>query len=142
MISSIRKGIASALNEKFGEEYNVYFDEIEQGYENPCFFVYLVDWYSDELIMGREKVHTQFNVTFFPRNEEEPTEECYETIQKLKECLRMITLKDGDKHRGIDMDAKVVDGLVQFYVTYNFETIEREDGDSMESYEERIEHGN
>lgn len=142
MIKAIRYGITTALHAMFGDEYNIYIDKLEQGYENPCFFVSLVDWYSDELIMGREKVHTQFNVTFFPRNEDEPTDECYEMIPKLRECLRMIELENGDLHRGIDMDAKVADGLVQFYVTYNFETIEQQESDnSMESFTERVTHG-
>ena len=142
MINSIRDGINSALYAKFGDEYNIYLDDLEQGYENPCFFVYLIDWYSDELIMKREKVHTQFAITFFPRNEDEPTVECYEIIPKLRECLRMITLENGDIHRGIDMDAKVVDGRVQFYVTYNFEMIEQEADNSMQGYTERINNGN
>ena len=143
MIKDIRYGITSALHAMFGDEYNIYIDSLEQGYENPCFFVDLVDWYSDELIMGREKVHTQFNVTFFPRNEDEPTDECLEMIPKLKSCLRMIAIENGDLFRGTDMDAKIVDGLVQFYVTYNFETIEKQESDnSMESYAERVIHGN
>ena len=141
MIKEMRYGITSALYEKFGEKYNIYIDSIEQGYHNPCFFVSLVDWFSDPLLMGRERVHTQYNITFFPENEEEPTDECYEMIQRLKDCLRMITLENGDIFRGTDMDAKVVDGLLQFYVTYNFETIEREDGDYMESYTERTKYG-
>ena len=141
MIKAIRDGMKDALNAKFGDTYNVYYDDIEQGFENPCFFVSLVDWYSDPLIMGREKVHTQYNVTFYPQNEDEPTDECYEMIPKLRECLRMITLENGDIHRGIDMDAKVVDGMVQFYVTYNFETIEKESDNFMASYAERVNHG-
>ena len=141
MIKAIRNGIKDALNALFGDTHNVYYDGIEQGFENPCFFVSLVDWYSDPLIMGREKVHTQYNVTFYPQNEDEPTDECYEMIPKLRECLRMITLENGDIHRGIDMDAKVADGLLQFYVTYNFETIEKDSGNLMESYAERVNHG-
>ena len=141
MIKEIRTGISDALNAKFGDTYNVYYDSIEQGFENPCFFVSLVDWYSDPLIMGREKVHTQFNVTFYPQNEDEPTDECYEMIPNLKECLRMITLENGDMLRGIDMDAKVADGLLQFYVTYNFETLEQTSGTAIEGYTERVNHG-
>lgn len=141
MIKAIRYGIASTMYEKFGEKYNIYIDKIEQGYQNPCFFVSLVDWYSEPMLMGREKVHTQYNITFFPENEEEPTDECYEMIRNLKDCLRIITLENGDKFRGIDMDAKVVDGLLQFYVTYNFETIENESGDYMQSYTERTRYG-
>ena len=141
MIKAIRYGITSALYKLFGDEYNIYIDSVEQGYKNPCFFVSLVDWYSDSLIMGREKVHTQYNITFFPENEDEPTDECYEMIPKLKQCLRMIVTENGDIFRGIDMDAKVADGLLQFYVTYNFETIEKESDDFMESYTERTRYG-
>ena len=141
MIKEIRYGITNALYKMFGDYYNIYIDNVEQGYKNPCFFVSLVDWYSDPMIMGREKVHTQYNITFFPEHEDEPTDECYEMIQKLKQCLRMIETENGDIFRGIDMDAKVVDGLLQFYVTYNFETIESENGNYMESYTERTKYG-
>lgn len=142
MIKEIRNGITNALYEVFGDVYNIYLDSIEQGFENPCFFVSLVDWYSDPLIMGREKWHTQYNITFYPENEDEPTDECYEMIPKLRECLRMITLENGDVYRGIDMDAKVADGLLQFYVTYNFETIGTDSGDKMRSYTEGVYYGN
>lgn len=137
MIKEVRYGIKDALYEKFGENYNIYIDKLEQGFENPCFFVSLVEWYTDELIMGRWKVHTQFNITFFPKNEDEPTDECLDAIQKIKECLHIIKLEDGTKIRGTDIEAKVIDGIVQFYVTYDFETIADISGTAMESFTER-----
>ena len=142
MIIAIRNGIKDALVARFDESHNVYYDAVEQGFENPCFFISLVDWYSDPLIMGREKWHTQYNITFYPQNEDEPTDECYGMIPVLKELLRMITLENGDVLRGIDMDAKVADGLLQFYVTYKFETIERsESSDAIEGYTEGVNYG-
>ena len=141
MIKDVRYGITSALYGTFGDDYNIYIDKVEQGFENPCFFVSLVDWYSDELIMGREKVHTQFNITYYPENEDEPTDECLDVIPKIKDCLRIIELENGDKMRGTDMDAKIVDGMVQFYVTYDFETIKEPSGTPMQSFTERTGNG-
>lgn len=141
MVKEIMHGIGAALYAMFGDEYQVCIDRLEQGFNNPCFFVSLVDWYNDELIMGREKWHTQYNVTYFPENEDAPTDECLEMIPKIKDCLRILELESGDKMRGIDMDAKIVDGIVQFYVTYNFETISENSGTAMASYTERTNNG-
>jgi hypothetical protein len=137
MIKAIMHGIGNALYEEFGDDYQVCIDKLEQGFENPCFFVSLVDFYNDELIMGREKWHAQYNITYFPENEDEPTDECLEVIPKLKDLLRIVELENGDMVRGTDIDAKVVDGQVQFYVSYNFETINDNSVAKMQSYTER-----
>lgn len=37
MINKVIDGISKAINEEFGDEYNIYTEEIEQGLKEPCF---------------------------------------------------------------------------------------------------------
>ena len=42
MINAIIEAISVALNGEFGDSYEIHMEEIEQGLEEPCFFIFLV----------------------------------------------------------------------------------------------------
>ena len=43
MISNVIAGIAIALNQEFGDDYEIYTEEIKQDLKEPCFFITLLN---------------------------------------------------------------------------------------------------
>ena len=39
MIQEIIEGVAQALYQTFGDEYKIYENDVEQGLQEPCFFL-------------------------------------------------------------------------------------------------------
>lgn len=39
MVNGIIGGIAAAISNEFGDDYTIYTEEIEQGFNEPCFFI-------------------------------------------------------------------------------------------------------
>ena len=42
MLNNVIAGIAIALNEEFGDDYEIYTEEIKQDLKEPCFFITLL----------------------------------------------------------------------------------------------------
>ena len=43
MINNVIAGIAIALNQEFGDDYEIYTEEIKQDLKEPCFFITLLN---------------------------------------------------------------------------------------------------
>lgn len=54
MINAIIEAISVALNGEFGDSYEIHMEEIEQGLEEPCFFIFCLNPSSDQI--GRAHV--------------------------------------------------------------------------------------
>ena len=39
MVNRIIDGISIRINEVFGDDYEIYSEDIEQGFKEPCFFI-------------------------------------------------------------------------------------------------------
>jgi len=42
MINSIIEAISVALNTEFGDRYDIHRERLEQGLEEPCFFIFCI----------------------------------------------------------------------------------------------------
>ena len=51
MINAIIEAISVALNGEFGDSYEIHMEEIEQGLEEPCFFIFCLNPTND-LFLG------------------------------------------------------------------------------------------
>ena len=52
MINAIIEAISVALNGEFGDSYEIHMEEIEQGLEEPCFFIFCLNPTND-LFLGK-----------------------------------------------------------------------------------------
>lgn len=43
MLNNVIAGIAIALNQEFGDDYEIYTEEIKQDLKEPCFFITLLN---------------------------------------------------------------------------------------------------
>ena len=126
-VNLIIEAIATALNGEFGEEYTVYAEEVKQGLSEPCFFVSCINP-SDRQLMGNANRHflaaryyreNRFCIQYFSLDENNGRRESYDKAERLFGCLEEINA-DGDIIRGTDMNFEYTDGILSFFVSYNF----------------------
>ena len=126
-VNLIIEAIAAALNGEFGEEYAVYAEEVKQGLSEPCFFISCINP-SDRQLMGNANRHflaaryyreNRFCIQYFSLDENNGRRESYDKAERLFGCLEEINA-DGDIIRGTDMNFEYTDGILSFFVSYNF----------------------
>ena len=126
-VNLIIEAIATALNGEFGEEYTVYAEDVKQGLSEPCFFISCINP-SDRQLMGNANRHflaaryyreNRFCIQYFSLDENNGRRESYDKAERLFGCLEEINA-DGDIIRGTDMNFEYTDGILSFFVSYNF----------------------
>lgn len=126
-VNLIIEAIAAALGGEFGEEYTVYAEEVKQGLSEPCFFISCINP-SDRQLLGNANRHflaaryyreNRFCIQYFPLDENNGRQESYDKAERLFGCLEEISV-DGDFIRGTDMNFEYTDGVLSFFVSYNF----------------------
>ena len=117
MVNDIVTGITVQLNKEFGDSKRIYTKNVEQGLKSPCFFVKLLTVINSPLIGKRKKREYPFDVHYFPEDETD-NEEMMAVGDQLMEVLEYITMLDGEKLRGKDMEYQIQEGVLHFSVTY------------------------
>lgn len=135
MTNSIIEAISTALDAEFGEKYEIHMEEIKQGLKEPCFFIVSLNP-TTELFLGKRYFKTNnFCIQYFPESAKKQRE-CNDVAERMNWCLEYITV-DGDKCRGTKMHNEVIDGVLNFFVSYNFFVYKQEVGDVMCDMESR-----
>lgn len=119
MLNKIITGIAQALDSTFNEneEYEIYVDNIEQGLNEPCFFVFTLNPSSKQLVANRYYRTYPFDIHYFPKNANSNIE-INEVIEKLFLCFECINI-DGNLVKGTNMKSETVDGVLHFFINFN-----------------------
>ncbi len=134
MIQKIVDGIIAAIRTEYDKSFRIYTESVEQGFKEPCFSILCLDGSGEKKAVTRHKRTQLFIVRYFPASEEEPIAECNEVMERLYELLSIIDA-GGVKIRGKEMKGKVVDGVLQFQVTYASFLLENNKEISMEELE-------
>lgn len=133
MINKIIDGISIALNAEFGNDYEIYTDNIEQGLKEPCFSIVCLNPRMNQFFGKRYFRQNQFCIHYFPKSKE--SNEALAVIERLFGCLEIITV-DGDQCRGTGMNVEITGGDVSFIVNYDlFVYKKKEDTSTMETYD-------
>ncbi|MCI8604431.1 MAG: hypothetical protein HFE79_09865 [Ruminiclostridium sp.] len=144
-VNLIIEAIAAALNGEFGEEYAVYAEEVKQGLSEPCFFISCINP-SDRQLMGNANRHflaaryyreNRFCIQYFSLDENNGRRESYDKAERLFGCLEEISA-DGDIIRGTDMNFEYTDGILSFFVSYNFFVYRTREPTVMEKFERDV----
>ena len=118
MIISIMEAISIALNAEFGEEYEIFIEEINQDLSGNNFFIQCLNPANDLFLGKRYFNSNQFCIQYFPLSQDGRNRECYEVLERMNQCLVYITMGDG-LMRGTQMNGKIVDGVLNFFVNYD-----------------------
>ncbi len=120
MTNLIIEAISIALNDEFGDDYEIRTEEIKQGLKEPCFLLLCLNS-TNELFRGKRYFRTnQFCIHFFPETDE-ANQKCHTVAERMRQCLEHITIESESLPiRGTGMQHEVIDGVLNFYVNYDF----------------------
>lgn len=116
MVNDLITGLSRTLYDNF-DGVTIYVDNVEQGFETPSFFVYLVSSFESPLLGNRAKRVCLFDIHYFPKTEK--NEELQGVASKLYVILRQIKLLNGDSINGFKLEHEIDDGVLHFFVKYN-----------------------
>lgn len=129
MISEIIEAISVALDAEFCSGYEIHMEKMEQGFQEPCFFIQCVNP-ADEPVRGSKHFRrNSFCIQFFPSSGSDQNRECYDVAERMNACLEYI--RPGRPLRGTGKNSRMVDGILNFFVNYNC-MVRREDAGSPE----------
>ncbi len=137
MINSIIESISISLNAEFGDDYTTYTESVEQGLNEPCFFVSCINPTNRVFLGKRYFRENQFCIQYFPADKDRAKEECNAVAERLFPCLEYITVT-GDLVRGTKMKYEVVDGVLNFFVNYDLFVYKVADSIHMEDLSQDV----
>lgn len=115
MIEQIITGMATKIASLY-PDCTIYTEPVEQDLQEPAFYIHCIDVDQRDRIAGRFIHSMPFEVVYFPLN---GLADIYTTIQTITPALRLLTLPDGTKIRGIEISGKPIDGEGHIFVTYD-----------------------
>lgn len=118
MINKIIDGIIASLNKEFGDEYEIYPEDIKQGLQEPCFSIVCINPAMNQVLGKRYFKSNSFCIHYFPKSENEGKSEINDVTERLFNCLEYIEV-DGDSIRGKNMFGEISDGVLAFMIEYN-----------------------
>jgi hypothetical protein len=137
MINSIIESISISLNAEFGDGYTIYTESVEQGLDEPCFFLSCINPTSRVFLGKRYFRESQFCIQYFPADKGQAKEECNAVAERLFLCLEYTTVT-GDLVHGTKMKYEVVDGVLDFFVNYDLFVYKVAASDTMEEISENV----
>lgn len=118
MTNDVMSCISNALYKEFC--YVNHMEEIKQDLKGPCFFVTLLDSATQIVVGNRYEKRNQICIQYFPESEKNQKNECNDVAERLTVCLEYIEDEDGGFLHGTDMHYQITDGILNFFVNYNF----------------------
>lgn len=116
MVNKIILGIANGIRKVYPEaEYEVYTEGVEQGIEEPCFFILCITQNHEGRLQHNFDLYNSFDVHYYPKK---GNGECWEVAEKLRSLLKYINV-DGELIRGSKINCRIEDGVLHFFVDYN-----------------------
>lgn len=126
MLNKIIIGISQALDAEFNsenEEYIIHTENVEQGLDEPCFFIFSLKPSSKQLVGNRYERKYPFDIHFFPDTElvdgiSTINNQINEVTERLFTALEYITV-DNSLVRGTSINAEKVDDVLHFFINFN-----------------------
>lgn len=133
MIQSIIDGIIKAIRTEYDRSFRIYTESVEQGLKEPCFSILCLNGSDEQNVGTRRNREHLFNITYFPSTDT-PISECLTVMENLYDLLSMIEVNTS-MLRGVRMNGEIVDGVLQFQVTYAFFLLIANTEEGMEDIE-------
>ncbi len=120
------------LNATFGDGYEIYRNNVQQGLEEPCFFIAVLKPEVTARIGRRFIKRNPFDIHYFPKDQSD-NDEMLSTAETMMEALDFISLPNGDILHGTGISYEIVDGVLHFFVSYNLPMVKTVDPIYMET---------
>ena len=121
-VNNIIDGICTAINNEFGDEYEIYTELVEQGLKQPCFTVACISSSMSQRLGRRYKRSNLFCIYYFPSDGTEKRLPSQDVKERLYNALEYITV-DNDLTHGTKMEGTIVDNVLSFMVNYDMEVL-------------------
>ncbi|ACL19467.1 phage tail terminator family protein [Desulfitobacterium hafniense] len=130
-VNGVRDSVMTILHQHF-PGISVYSEEIRQGFDKPCFFVKLFPVSQNQLLGRRYQRNHSFDIGYFPVVVDEgegegnrQNQDMHDVAEQLYEAMELIPVVDESDGlmRGTKMGHEIVEGVLHFYVDYNFQVI-------------------
>lgn len=131
MVNDILNAITKQLDSTFGDSYRYYVENVEQDLQKPCFTVDLLEPRMRSTNSYLYKRTMPIVVHYFNSERDTNKKDSYEIAERLVECLEYLVFKD-TLLRGEGISWQIVDGVLQLFITYSFNTIKQVDKTNME----------
>ncbi len=118
MVNVFIDAIALKINAELGEGFTIYKEVQEQGFDLPCFFIFLNTSKQKKMIGKRFFREQQFVVEYHPGADGKKAQ-INNMIPRLNAALEYVTA-EGDMFTGSKMSCEVIDNVLHFYVNYNY----------------------
>ena len=117
-MDEIITGISKQLNTTFGDGFEIYDHDVEQGLKEPCFLILILKPDLSPLLGRRAYKHNPFDIHYFPPDGGD-NNNMISVGEKMLDALEYITLSDGNMLRGTHMSYEIIDNVLHFLVEYN-----------------------
>lgn len=119
MYKDIIDAVTVHINDLFGDSYKIYANSVNQGLEEPCFFVQILEPSEKQVFGPRYYRETLICVQYIPQERRDVTGDLYRVADILMDGMEIIRLDDGSPLRGTGRRFQIVDGVLNFFVSYN-----------------------
>ena len=122
MVNTFIDAITVALYEKFGESYKYYLEDVEQNVTKPCFVVGTLNPLVRSTSAKKYDRTLPIVIHYFTTkdNTVDAKKDCYTIAEQLLEALEYLNVSDCIV-RGENSEWELVEGVLQFFITYRFE---------------------
>lgn len=113
------QGIVKKLRSYFPEgQYRIYIEAVEQGLQEPCFFVSQITHEQGQALGARYQERQTFVIQYFPENTQKKRA-CRKIEIVLFDILEFIQM--GDRlFRGTNRRGEIQDGILSFFVDFSY----------------------
>lgn len=122
--------ISRKLYELF-EIDNIYSDSVEQGLNEPCFFIKEINSEVKDYRAERKRVRKSYCITYLS-DKDRFDDELIEFGEKLLLNFEIMEDLEGKKYRAIDREIEIVDSQLNFYFKVDVMYLRKEESEKME----------
>lgn len=122
MIDNLSLGISQKLDTLI-DECHIYTETVKQGFKTPAFFIQLINSSVSPIAGKRYLKYYSFVINFFPEQDGTEFAQCSKLAELMEFNLKIITTGEGI-YRGIKVNSEIVEGVLHFFVQFNFPIVE------------------
>jgi hypothetical protein len=140
-MEAIRHAITKRLSSLYPDVL-IYEERMEQGFSEPCFFVYQLSGGQAKDMGRRYKRSALFNVQYFPNpGGLVKKSQCHGMAEQLYGALEL-TEWEGSTYRGNGLRHEVVDDVLHFFCAYQVHLMaDKPPTEKMQTLKQEVQHG-
>ena len=112
-------GVMTRLRDTFGEDTTVYFDEVKQELNEPCFFVRTLEVSQELVVRNRYRRVYHLDIEYHPEDRLQTAREIADVANTMLMAMEYIHIGE-NLTRGTNIRYEVQDKVLHFFVDYDF----------------------